>query len=69
MLRLAPPAEEEGRKGNQSRRHSSAREKRRQTTSRNTNTCTDITILAVENVWQGEFPYHKERGMDCQARG
>src|SRR5260221_171568 len=38
VVRLAPPREEEGRSGNQSRRPSLARERRRQTTSRNTNT-------------------------------
>src|SRR6266436_9637848 len=36
VVRLAPPREEEGRRGNQSRRQSSARERRKQTTSRNT---------------------------------
>src|SRR5215470_11086943 len=34
---LAPPRGEEGRRGSQSKRQSSAREKKRQTTSRNTN--------------------------------
>src|SRR2546421_11341842 len=38
VVRLAPPREEEGRRGNQSRRPSLARQRRRQTTSRNTNT-------------------------------
>src|SRR2546421_7848210 len=38
VLRLAPHREEQGRRGNQSRRHSSASKKRRLTTSKNTNT-------------------------------
>jgi hypothetical protein len=38
VVRLAPPRVEEGRRGNQSRRPSLARQRRRQTTSRNTNT-------------------------------
>src|SRR6266566_444086 len=37
VVRLAPPREEEGRKWNQQRRPSLARESRRQPTSRNTN--------------------------------
>src|SRR5258707_12616216 len=38
VVRLAPPREEQGRRWNQSRRQISAREWRRQTTRRNTNT-------------------------------
>jgi hypothetical protein len=40
VVRLTSPREEEGRRWNQSRRHNSDRERRRQTTSRNTNTYT-----------------------------
>jgi hypothetical protein len=49
MVRLAPPREEEDRSRSQSRRPSLARERRRQTTSRTTNTGRTIQNLAAGN--------------------
>jgi hypothetical protein len=52
---LAPRGKEEGRNWNQSRHQSNARERRRQTTSRNTNTGNTIPILAANNGEKGEL--------------